>query len=77
MNNEGSCDCSLCIRSRRFREVLARVPYQDRNYWENMYDHLYHVEADLEYFKAVVKGNWPDADDVIKSHREKVVIDNE
>ena len=65
------CNCNLCIRTRQFRETLEKIPEQDREFWSKMYDYLCEVEDDRDYYKAVVDGSWPTADEVIAYHRTK------
>lgn len=65
-----SCQCKLCSRTREFRTKLEAVPEQEREFWSNMYEYLCETEADRDYYKAVVEGTWPTADEVIKNHRK-------
>lgn len=65
------CTCDLCNRSRQFRGELEKLPEVDREFWTNLYNHLCNVEADRDYYKVVVDGSWPSADEVIANHRKK------
>jgi hypothetical protein len=65
------CHCSLCIRTREFREALEKLPASDRMFWTDIYSHLFHAEADRDYYKAIVEGSWPNADEIISKHRTK------
>lgn len=65
------CDCRLCKRSREVRAALERIPEQEREFWSRLHEGLFETEADLEYYKAIVDGTWPNADEVIANHRKK------
>jgi len=63
------CACKLCIRSKEFQAALEKIPEQERKFWTNLYDDLNNVEQDRDYYKVVVDGSWPNADEVIAHHR--------
>ena len=65
------CDCNLCQRTRKFRETLDRVPEADKKFWNDIYDTLFHAEFDLNYYRAIVEGSWPSADEILARYRAK------
>ena len=65
------CDCAVCIRSRAFEDRIRDVPAEHQEYFRAMYDQLIEVEMDRDYYKVVVNGTWPYADEVIKHIRSK------
>lgn len=71
-----SCECSVCVRHRRFSSELEKIPEANRAYFEELYDALTHAEFDLEYYKAVASGRWPDSDRVIAHMRKKAENEN-
>ena len=75
------CDCNFCKRNQQFKEALGRVPEQDKKFWENFYEKLFYTEDNLNYYKALVCGCWPESDKTIhnfrsaKLHSEKGHVD--
>jgi len=67
------CDCNLCKRSRRTQIELDKLTEEQREFWSNVYDFLFETEADLEYYKSLVEGTWPNADEVISNYRKSNV----
>ncbi len=65
------CNCKLCIRSKEFQVALEKIPESDREFWKDLYNDLGNVEQDRDYYKVVVDGSWPSADEVIAHHRAK------
>lgn len=65
-----ACNCKLCLRTQQFRLSLEKVPESEREFWSNIYSDLFHVEVDRDYYKAIVEGTWPDADQIINRHRQ-------
>lgn len=63
------CDCEVCIRHRNFEERLARVPEQDRAYFQALLEQLADVEMDREYYRAIVRNTWPGADRILARFR--------
>lgn len=65
------CECKLCARTRQFRLALEKIPEQEREFWSNLYNHLFDIEVDRDYYKAIVDGTWPNADQIIGHYRQK------
>ena len=56
------CDCDYCVRTRKFKEALARVKNdEDKKLFEHVYHLLGMVESELECAQAVLNGSWPSA----------------
>lgn len=55
------CACGLCNRGRSFQEHLKLIPGSEREYFEAMYEQLLQAEFDLDYYRAVMNGEWPGA----------------
>lgn len=66
------CDCDVCKLSRKVREKLELMPEDQRGFWEEFYDNFIHVEFDRDYYKSVIDGSWPNADNVIENARSRV-----
>jgi hypothetical protein len=65
------CECKLCIRTKKFRASLEKIPESEREFWIGLHDDLYHVEVDRDYYKSIVDGSWPNADEVISNNRSR------
>jgi hypothetical protein len=66
-----SCECSICQRSLLFKQTLERITEtKDKQFFEDLFSHLYNVEMDRDYYRSIVDGSWPDSDEVIKQRRE-------
>jgi hypothetical protein len=44
---------------------------EHQEYFRAMYDQLLEVEHDRDYYRVIVDGTWPNADEVIKHIRSK------
>jgi hypothetical protein len=66
-----TCNCAICQRSQQFQEALKLVPETDKQFWKDLFSLLYDVEMDRDYYRAIVDGSWPNADEVIHQRRTK------
>jgi hypothetical protein len=67
------CECQVCYFSRLVNAEIQKLEDPDaQNFFMNMYDMLVHAEMDKDYYKAIVDGQWPNADELIKKRREKL-----
>lgn len=64
------CECAVCKRYKGFCEQVATLPETQRAYFEAMYEHLVEVEMDLDYYRAVVRNEWPSAERVLARYRK-------
>ena len=65
------CDCAICVRTRSFNTVVEALVPEHQEYFRAMYDQLLEVEHDRDYYRVIVDGTWPNADEVIKHIRSK------
>jgi hypothetical protein len=66
------CQCDVCNYSRMVNEYIQKLEDpDDREFFLNMYDMLIHSEMDRDYYKAIVDGQWPNADELIQKRRNK------
>lgn len=56
------CNCEYCNRLRYYKEI---------NLPENIVEYIMDLEMDVEYFKAILNGNWPSGKEVLKQALEK------
>ena len=66
-----SCNCEVCQYSRKVQENLEGLPEDKRKFFEDMYEILVHVEMDRDWYKCIIEGVWPNADDIIQRSRER------
>ena len=60
----------LCTRSIQVRAALDKIPESERAFWTDIYNHLCNVECDRDYYKAIVDGSWPSADEILSNYRK-------
>lgn len=65
------CDCLVCQYSKKVKANLEGLPLEKRQFFEDMYDILLNIEMDRDCYKAILDGTWPNADEVLKSYRNK------
>ena len=67
-----SCQCDVCYYSRQVNAQVQKLEDPDaREFFLNMYDMLIHAEFDKDYYKAIVKNEWPQADEILAKYRMK------
>jgi hypothetical protein len=64
------CDCQVCQFSRDVKARMDTMPEDAKVLVRELMDNLVEVENDRDYYKAIVTGVWPSADEVIKQSRE-------
>lgn len=66
------CECDICKRSRHIRSVTrSGTKAQLVELIRSLHDSLMDAEMDEEYWRVIVDGSWPSADDVIAQRRAK------
>lgn len=63
------CNCDVCAENRIFRENLDALPEAQRPYFEALYEAYLEAQLDRDYYKAVVRNEWPDADRILARYR--------
>jgi hypothetical protein len=66
------CQCNVCKRGAVVYARLQLLPKDQREFWENLYDELLHVELDRDVNAAIIDGSWTDADAWIAQRRARV-----
>lgn len=73
MNKENQCQCQVCCFSRFVTKQLENIDDETTKlFFRNLYDLYIEAEMDKDYYKAIVDGKWPNADELIKKRREKL-----
>jgi len=70
VNISRTCACDACKKNDDVMERLQRLPEEERDFFEEMWLDNMHLQLDRDYYRAVIEGSWPNADDIIKHIRE-------
>jgi len=65
------CECRICNRSRQIDAAIRLLPKPQRLFMQDIHLEFIHAEMDRDYYRAIVKGDWPDGDQIISSYRER------
>ncbi len=65
-----SCPCKICRRNRVYDKHISLIKgagLEDEtiDFIKGQYSDLNHVEMDRDYYKAILYGTWPNADEII------------
>jgi len=64
------CDCTVCQRLDEYEEHLKKIEDpEERKFWDELCEQYESLDFELDYYKAIVDGSWPNADKVIEAHR--------
>lgn len=67
------CQCQVCHFSRLVNVEIQKLEDSGaKNFFLNLYDMLIHTEMDRDYYKAIIDGKWPNADELIQRRRQKL-----
>ena len=64
-----ACNCDVCVHYREFIERLQHVPKEHQEYFDNLYSLLTEAIDDANYYKAIVKNEYPNADEILARYR--------
>lgn len=65
-----SCECEVCRYINKVRAKIEKLPDEHQDFFENMLDAHLELQYEHDYYRALIRGDWPNADDVIKSKRD-------
>lgn len=72
------CDCKHCEMSRRIADVYDSLPETVQDIIDDLWLEWEHDSMEHGYYKAVVEGVWPNADEIIENaRRSKIVLTSE
>ncbi len=63
------CNCRVCTYGREVQEQLAKLPDEQRTFFEDMYDRLIGEEDQSNYYQAIVDGSWPQSEEILARYR--------
>ena len=66
-----TCNCDVCQRNKTFCARLAWLPEPQRAYWDSLGEDLLHLQMDVDYYKAIMNGQWPSGKEVLLQALEK------
>ena len=72
MSEKEGCQCEWHKWYNEFKIQLEKVSPGDRIFFENMAERMMETEEQLSYNKAIINGQWIDADEVIAFRRKKL-----
>lgn len=64
-----TCECEICKYRREFEQHISTVPEPAKQFFDDMYDLLFHAQFELDHAEAVISGDWPGADEYIAAIR--------
>lgn len=67
-----SCTCQTCATMQSHKEHIAALPEQHQAYFYELVEHLYNVQADLDWYKAVLNGSWPSSKEILTAALQKI-----
>lgn len=65
-----ACECDECKYGDEVSKHLDNLSKEDRIFFNDLYGKYIHESDDCGYYKAIVTGTWPDADEIIAHQRE-------
>ena len=65
------CACKLCETVRRLRDIRAKLPADDAAWLETFGDEFLGYESDAEYYGLIMRGEWPDAVEILTRALER------
>lgn len=69
MSTEKKCNCAICNEGREFYEHMAFTPPAEKEFYEFMYDCYLDASDSLDYYRAIVAGTYPGADETLSRFR--------
>jgi hypothetical protein len=65
------CDCKLCQRTHKFRELIERVEDDEaKQFFEEIFDYMFQIESDLDILQCKMNGSFPLSEGQVKCLRE-------
>jgi len=61
-----TCECEVCKYGKLVWKNLDGMTPEQREFFEDMYLRLCHVENDVAYYKSILDGNWPNARGILQ-----------
>lgn len=65
-----ACQCEFCQWSKVFNKVMEDVPTEHHAFFRNLVDNMLDIELDRDYYKAIVRNEWPDSDKILSQYRK-------
>lgn len=62
------CECQVCKDIKRWGDVFKNGDvYQRLKVFEEMFSRIEEAETDVQYYKALLNGTWPNAEEILES----------
>lgn len=66
MKKEKKCTCDACEHSKKFYSIIENLNTKNKKWMSDFYSHYMCIYEDLDYYKAIMEGNWPSAVEQLK-----------
>ena len=66
-----TCECRVCKYGRDVQHQLSFLTKAQTEFFEDMYDQLMHAEFDRDYYSCIVKGTWPQSEEILAQYRSQ------
>lgn len=64
------CDCDFCKWHQEFKARITRIiETDDQAFFQDLADRWLEAEMDRDYYRAIVKNQWPDGDKILARYR--------
>lgn len=70
-----TCNCDGCKKLNALEKYCNLLPEEFREDFQAFIDEYINISDENDYFKSVISGTWPGADEVIEHARSKVKKD--
>lgn len=68
-----TCECQVCKDRQRWFNILANGSLDERKQvFNEMYERIEEAETDVQYYKAVHTGVWPDAEKILENRLQTI-----
>lgn len=68
-----SCECAVCVEGQKYRALINEICEKDPALGDRvkeLHEAFIETQMNRNYFRSLVNGDWPNADEVIKRKRE-------
>lgn len=68
-----SCACEICQHMRAFEIHMQEITNPEAaEFFKALYNRFIDSEFDLDYYKAIFNGSWPDAEEILQQALDKI-----
>ena len=67
------CNCDLCVSNREITARVKGMPPEYRDFILGLLDRALEAEADNDYYRVVMAGNWPQSVEILQRALDKAI----